>query len=121
RRVEALVETAQTTGMRVETLRKRIQEAHGISVRRSQVIARDQVLSANAALHRQRQTAAGVDRYEWDTSQDERVRRSRRRVHGEIYAWDSEGAPGVGTGGGSAHPGEPIQCRCNAIPLFEED
>src|SRR5699024_8984246 len=118
-RVEALVTKAQTTGMRVETLRGRIQREHGVARRRAELIARDQVLTANADLHHQRQEAAGIERYEWDTSQDERVRPSHRRVHGETFSWDSAGAPGVGTGGGSAHPGEPINCRCVAIPLFD--
>jgi SPP1 gp7 family putative phage head morphogenesis protein len=120
-RIRALVDEAAESGMRVETLRRRIQEETGIARRRAELIAEDQVLGANAALHRQRAAAAGVRRYEWSTSQDERVRPEHARLEGRVFDLDGPGAPGAGVNGEPAHPGEAIRCRCVSIPVFDED
>lgn len=118
-RVKALIEEAHSSGMRVETLRKRLQAELGISKRRAELIARDQVLKANAEITRQRQIAAGVTRYEWDTSQDERVRAEHRALHGQVFMWDTP--PVTNKKGDRNHPGTDFQCRCVAIPVFDDD
>jgi SPP1 gp7 family putative phage head morphogenesis protein len=119
-RIRALVDEAAESGMRVETLRRRIGEETGIARRRAELIAEDQVLKANAALHTQRMAAAGVRRYEWSTSRDERVRPEHARLEGRVFDLDGPGAPGAGLRGEPAHPGEAIRCRCVKIPVFDE-
>lgn len=79
---------------------------------RAKLIARDQLATVNAQITKQRQTRAGVRRYRWSTSLDERVRPEHAELEGRVFEWDSPPPDG--------HPGEPINCRCVAIPVFDD-
>lgn len=78
---------------------------------RYQLIARDQTAKLNAYLDRLRQEQAGIEKYRWLTSRDERVRDRHRQYEGQIYSWDKPPSDG--------HPGEAVQCRCLAIAIVE--
>jgi SPP1 gp7 family putative phage head morphogenesis protein len=92
------------------------------------LIARDQMNKMNAAFNQVRQTGLGIRRYAWRTSDDERVRHEHMKMetldvgYGPgVFAWDEPG-PLAGTiDGRPCHPGEDIQCRCDAIPVFDLD
>lgn len=114
-----LVAEAQRTGMRVETLRERIVERFGVSQSRADLIARDQVLKANADLTRIRQRRVGVTSYRWSTSKDSRVRSGHAALEGQVFRWDAP--PVVDASGRRAHPGTDFQCRCVAIAVFDSD
>ena len=114
--VETLVNEAATSGMRVETLRNRIQERFQVSRSRAQLIARDQVLKTNAQLTQVRHASVGVIEYEWVTSKDERVRETHQALDGTIQRWDSP--PVTNDNGDTNHPGEDFQCRCVARPII---
>ena len=101
----------ENIGVRHEDIAAKIQEATGVAESRADLIARDQVLKLNAGIARNRQTSAGITRYVWTTSGDERVREEHAALEGQIFSWDSPPPPG--------HPGEDIQCRCIAYPLIE--
>jgi SPP1 gp7 family putative phage head morphogenesis protein len=62
-----------------------------------------------------RQTNAGITHYIWSTSHDERVRASHARLNGETFSWKDP--PEVD--GERANPGEPVNCRCVAIPVID--
>ncbi len=98
--------------MRVEDLADLLQGRTGVAESRAMLIARDQTTKLNGALNEIRQTEAGVTSYTWSTSLDERVRDEHSEREGEVFDWDSPPEDG--------HPGEPIQCRCVAIPVVEE-
>lgn len=90
-------------------------------------IARDQMGKMNAAFNQARQTELGIRRYRWRTSDDERVRPKHFEMEtgGEngdgVYDWDEPG-PLPGTiDGEPCHPGEDIECRCHAEPVFDLD
>jgi SPP1 gp7 family putative phage head morphogenesis protein len=104
------------TGERAESLSRKIQEETGASVARANLIARDQVLKFNSSVTQSRQKAAGISKYEWITSDDERVRESHADMHGTIHKWDD---PPI-VDGEAVHPGEAIQCRCDAFPILDE-
>lgn len=89
-------------------LRKRYKST-GYKLRR---ITRDQSNKLIGNLNNARQTQVGIDRYEWQTSEDERVRPSHVEKNGKIYAWDQ---PPPDTG----HPGHDIQCRCVALAVID--
>lgn len=89
------------------TLRSQYGSA-GYNVRR---LTRDQTNKLIGDLNQARQTEVGIERYEWLTSQDERVRPRHVRNSGLIFSWDN---PPPDTG----HPGEDIQCRCVAVPIL---
>lgn len=104
-------------GTRVETIQRQIQEATGASKSRAALIARDQVLTLNAQVTRDRHAAAGITQYVWRTSRDERVRSRHKELEGTRHAYDDPPVVDAATGR-RAHPGEDFQCRCTAEPLL---
>jgi len=103
-------------GKTVPELRLRIAERLDVSRAKADLLARDQVLTLNAQISKERQVAAGVTSYYWSTSNDERVRESHEAIDGERFDWDDP--PDVD--GEPAHPGEPVNCRCIAAPILPE-
>lgn len=129
--VADVVGEAFDAGTRVEVLKKRIQERFDVTDSRAALIARDQVLKLNANITQQRQQDAGVTKYKWSTSRDERVRGNPAgkypdttdnhfRLEGTVHSWDEPPIVDTATGR-TAHPGEDYQCRCVAIPIFDID
>ena len=115
--VQEVLEDPENHAKPVKELAKLIQERAGVSESRGELIARDQTLKLNSAVNRIRQTNAGISRYVWNTSHDERVRESHRELDGQTFSWNDP--PEVD--GELAHPGEPILCRCVALPVFEDE
>jgi SPP1 gp7 family putative phage head morphogenesis protein len=99
-------------GARFEKLADIIEERYGVAQSRAEIIARDQVGKFNADLDRVRQRELGITRYEWETSQDERVRPEHAERNGKVFEWDNPPEGG--------HPGEDILCRCTANPIIED-
>lgn len=129
--VSDVVGEAFDAGTRVEVLKRRVQERFDVSESRAALIARDQTLKLNANITQQRQQDAGVTRYKWSTSRDERVRGNPSgkypdttdnhfRLEGTVQSWDKPPVVDTATGR-TAHPGEDYQCRCVAIPIFDID
>jgi SPP1 gp7 family putative phage head morphogenesis protein len=116
--ISRVVEQAHAEGARVEVLAADLAERFDVSVKRAELIARDQTLKLNGQINRHRQKAAGVTHYRWSTSRDARVRDTHRELQGTIQSWDAP--PDVG-GGRHEHPGGDFQCRCVAIPSISED
>jgi len=123
---------------------KDISSAFGKLDNRVKIIARNEVASINSQINRKRTQELGVDIYEWLTADDERVRgnpggrypnaKPRHDVmRGKICRWDDptvyadslkDAKAGKwkkrsNIGGPDQHPGEPILCRCAAIPIIE--
>jgi SPP1 gp7 family putative phage head morphogenesis protein len=93
-------------GRRARAIAGDLAEDLGISQRRARLIARNETATLNGTLNRVRQQQAGVKRYVWSTSLDERVRPLHQEREGRTYSWDDPPSDG--------HPGEPINCRCVA-------
>lgn len=113
-RVRDIVEGNLTQGLRWESLVEEIEHAGEVTKTRAKIIARDQTSKMNGAFNQARQQSLGIDRYEWQTSGDERVRDTHDANDGKIFRWDD---PPAETG----HPGEDILCRCTAIPIVDLD
>lgn len=114
-RVErVLVEHA---GARVEEIAARIRDTTGATESRATLIARDQVLKANASVTQARHQAAGVVEYVWRTSRDERVRDRHRELDGTRHPYASPPVVDLRSGR-RAHPGGDYQCRCTAEPVI---
>lgn len=114
-RIQQAVYQSETQGGSIKDLQDRLKKEFGFSQKRAKLVARDQINKFGSDLDRMRQQQAGIDEYEWRTSQDERVRPRHRRCNGKTYKWGErtdaeEGLP----------PGQPIQCRCvaNGIVRF---
>lgn len=89
-------------------LRGRPYKSTGYDLRR---LTRDQNNKLVGQLSMLRQREVGIERYEWSTSNDERVRPTHVQNDGQVFAWGSP--PGNGTG----PPGHDVQCRCVALPV----
>lgn len=111
-RVERDVTRAAQKGELTGALAQDIQAAYDVTESRAALIARDQISKFNSDLTKTRQQSVGVNKYQWSTSNDERVRPSHAEKEGKIFSWD-EPPPDTG------NPGEDIQCRCVAIPVFD--
>lgn len=98
-------------GQRHTEVAKEIAADLGFSQRRARLIARNETATLNGTLNRVRQQQAGVTRYEWSTSLDERVRPLHAEREGRVFRWDRPPSDG--------HPGEPINCRCVARAIIE--
>lgn len=108
--VEKTILRAVRQGTRAETLAKTLQRKFKLAENQAKLIARDQVGKYYAELNRARQQALGVDRYVWRTAGDDRVRDEHAALNGKTFAWSRPPSEG--------HPGEAINCRCQAEPDF---
>jgi SPP1 gp7 family putative phage head morphogenesis protein len=112
--IEYQVKQGFVQGLRHESISDNIEERLGVAESRADLIGRDQVSKLNGQLNELRQTDLGITDYVWRTAGDERVRESHAENDGETFGWDD---PPEETG----HPGEDINCRCIAEPVFSED
>lgn len=115
--VHQVVRDAQRRGAHVRTVRRELMERFDVSRSRATLIARDQILKANSDLTRVRHQEAGIDRYVWSTSRDERVRPMHRDLEGTIHRWDDP--PVTNEKGDRNHPGQDYQCRCVSVPVLD--
>ncbi len=107
---------------------KQIEDLYGVTSRRAQMIARDQVGTLNGLISQERQMAAGIRFYQWSTSKDARVRESHAEREGRYYAWPGTGVAGQVFNGKvilppppDGPPGVPINCRCVALPVIDTE
>ena len=114
-------------GTRVEDVATALEDSFGMTRARAELIARDQTLKLNGRMNQQAQTAAGVDRYRWSTSNDGSVRDDPKGrgdpnheiLNNTVHSWDDPPVTCERTGA-TNHPGQDYQCRCIAIPVLEE-
>lgn len=115
RRIQSEMREAITTtlekGVRDKFLANRIRDLTGVTEKRALLIARDQIGKLNSKVTEYRQRGTGIKQYKWSTSHDSRVRPAHAEREGQIYDWDKP--PGDG------HPGQPIRCRCIALPVID--
>jgi len=102
-------------GTSTKEIAKNLQKKTGISKDRARLIAQDQVSKLNSNLASRRASDLGTKRFRWSTSSDERVRASHRALNNKIFSY-KEGA----SVDGESHvlPGQPIRCRCVAVPII---
>jgi SPP1 gp7 family putative phage head morphogenesis protein len=119
--IETVVMNGVANGQRWEQIAKEIggikdiSSVNGKLQNRIKLIARNETSNINASINKRRQEQLGVDSFKWQTAQDERVRESHARIDGNVYRWDD--LPTVD--GVKTSPGQPINCRCVAVPVIE--
>lgn len=106
------------TGRRAESIAGVIREQFGVSRRKAHFLARQETSLLMSAFHRERFKDAGVTKFKWSTSQDERVRDSHEQLDGKIFSWGS--AP-MNARGVQIWPGTDFGCRCVAIPVLDDE
>jgi SPP1 gp7 family putative phage head morphogenesis protein len=106
-------------GLRVEDIQKELMHRLGITKSRAALLARDQTLKLYGELTEMRQRNVGITEYDWDTSQNERVRARHAELHGTRQKWTDPPIVDYRTGR-RAHPGGDYQCHCQPIPVIPE-
>lgn len=115
--VEKIVREGVNSGITAKQMRKQLVERVKVTESRAQFIAVDQAGTILGQMTAERHQSIGIERFQWDTSGDERVRDSHRKIDGEVFFYDDP--PMVG--GRKVLPGEDYRCRCVAIPVFDEE
>lgn len=104
-------------GVHYERLQKIVEHVGDVTESRAKLIARDQTSKMNSAFNKQRQTSLGIQKYTWQTMEDERVRETHAELDQTVCRWDDP--PDID--GENLNPGEDIDCRCLAEPEFDLD
>lgn len=119
------IQTRQTEGIRsdqiVKEIRGKLPKLREYEVRR---IARTEVAKADTAITRARAESIGLNWYQWETSEDQRVRKSHRKMDRVLIAWNDAPAPEVlvhENSQGHYHAGNIYNCRCVALPIVRLD
>jgi SPP1 gp7 family putative phage head morphogenesis protein len=139
--IEIEIQNGISNGLRPEQIKKNMSGIKGIRSlfgkleNRIKMIARQETAVINSQLTKARYESAGVELYEWSTSEDERVRESHRVLNGKIckmndntvYADSIEDAKKgkwkkrSSIGAVELAPGIDFNCRCTRLPLFVDD
>lgn len=115
--------------LHVSEVTELLESRFGVARDKAEFWGRDQTLKLYGQVNEERQIAAGVDRYEWGHSDDERVRGNPHglyphsqgdhwRLGTKIFTWSAPPIVNPKTGK-RAHPGGDYQCRCTAYPVFD--
>ncbi len=117
-KMKEIIVEGYSKGLSTKEIGEMIQRNYITSANHARFIARDQMAKLSADITRKEHEDAGVTRYEWSDSGDERVRPSHRRLNGKVFRYDN---PPETDGGRHCNPGQDFNCRCVAIPVFDYD
>ena len=124
-KIEQDVLRSVRAGDSTATIARQIREQWSTTEGRARVIARDQTSKLTSQLNENRQRQIGVKRYTWKDVDDARVRKTHEQRDNKVFEW---GRPieeqlrekGLQVDPIDGHPGQPIQCRCIAIPMLAD-
>ena len=88
----------------------------GMNIKHARLIATDQTGKILGQLNAYRAKKAGANYYVWQSMEDNRVRPEHRELDQTVQKYDD---PAGGDGG--LMPGEPINCRCVSLPVFDDE
>ena len=118
RTLRAKVEENAQAGYRFDNLIDHIQDRYGVTQRKAKFLARNETMIMMSDYQEQRFAAAGVRRYIWQTSHDERVRSSHSELNGKPFFFADP--PMIDSTGRKCNPGQDYGCRCIARPILED-
>lgn len=114
-RVHKLVQEAQISGVRADTVAAEILRTNDVSASKAQLIARTEVARASSKLTEARARRIGSAGYIWRTSKDSDVRHSHQEMEGVYVDWD---VPPTLSDGTTTHAGQIYNCRCFPEPVI---
>lgn len=118
----AVMRSMQPGGNGLQEVTEALSRYEGITRRRVDIIALDQVRKATTAFNTERAKAAGIRKFEWvHSAGSAEPRKKHVDADGKIYSFDDP--PRIGDNGEPVLPGQAINCRCVARPIvdFGED
>lgn len=106
------------TGKRSTALIEGLKKNYGVSQRKAKFLARQETALLMSKYRESRYKGAGLTKYKWSGSMDERERADHKRLEGQIFSWDDPPITNLKTGARN-HPSEDFGCRCVAVPVIE--
>jgi uncharacterized protein with gpF-like domain len=127
-RIETSVLEAVQIGKRPEDLLVDILKANkGMTIDRARLIATDQCGKLLGQINKSRSQAIGLNRYQWLTVGDKRVRPTHQNANNKIgdfgnsgIWWEGNKQVSRGTSDPVVHPGQEIRCRCSSAPVWDD-
>lgn len=120
------IQTAQQNGARPGTISKMAQKRFPELLKsRTNLISRTETAKASAALTRARAERIGCDWYIWESSKDQRTRKSHKNMHGVVVPFSHPPSPEALLGEkstlGNYAAGECPNCRCLTLVVLTLD
>lgn len=114
----AVMRSIQQGGEGRKTIMEELENIGGMSVRRAQIIARDQTAKATTASNSVRAQELGIKKFRWlHSGGSAEPRKSHVQASGKIFEYANP--PHIGDKGEAVLPGQAIACKCVAVPLIE--
>lgn len=124
-KIETIIYQGTRRGNSLNEMAHEIKKSSNSSIKRARFIARDQAGSIYGDMTKKRNEEAGVEKFVWVTSRDERVRGNPSGLYPDaipnhweldkqVFTWNK----GVEKYGGLL-PGEDYNCRCTSKPYIE--
>jgi SPP1 gp7 family putative phage head morphogenesis protein len=114
-RLRYRVEQAVGQGMRADKLKEVLVAEFGIAKNRAKFIARQDTSLFVAAYRVARYEDAGLELWQWSSSNDSHVRPLHRELNGQIFSFSSPPIIDERTGE-RGFPGQAFGCRCVMLP-----
>lgn len=105
-------------GYRFDRLATIIQDQNKVSATKAEFLARQETSIFMAKFHERQAAEAGITRYIWRTSRDQRVRDSHRHLEGKVFFYSDPPIVDMATGR-RAGPGQDYGCRCVDEPVLD--
>lgn len=112
------VEESVNAGYRAEHLKEIIKERYQVSESKAEFLAKQETSLLTSKYTQMRYKDAGINKYIWSTSGDNRVRHDHRELDGKIISYDDPPIVDKATGR-KAHAGEDFGCRCIQVPVID--
>ena len=117
--VQGAVMRSITTGQGEADLIPFLHKQTGITLRRAQIIARDQTRKAFSNINFERMKKIGVTEYQWlHSAGGQKPRKLHQRMSDNIYRMDNPPVIDEKTGQ-RGKPGDLINCRCRMVPIIK--
>lgn len=115
----AVMRSLQPGGRGLADVTEALQKYEGITDRRRNVIAKDQVRKAQAIISIERAKSAGIKKFKWlHSGSTNHAREDHIAMSGNIYSYDDPPVIDRRTGE-KGYPGQAISCKCQMIPIIE--
>ncbi len=119
--LRVFMEANLATGARSSTLVKDLQNRFSISENKAKFIAKQETRLLSTQYYHERASVAGLRKFRWSTSHDERVRDLHKHLDKKIFTTDNLPIIHTGKKGDERGlPGQAFGCRCRAIYIFED-
>lgn len=112
------VEESVNAGYRAEHLKEIIKERYQVSESKAEFLAKQETSLLTSKYTQMRYKDAGINKYIWSTSGDNRVRHDHKELDGKIISYDDPPIVDKATGR-RAHAGEDFGCRCIQVPVID--